>query len=75
MREAIVFYQKQYQPIWKEVPWQPFPLERNILFCPDDTTIRNVLSSLNKIDPSTPTPDTFEQATTDLPGVVLRKST
>lgn len=66
MKEAIIFYQKQYQPIWKEIPWQPFPLERNTLFCPDDTTIRKVLSSLNKVDPSTPTPDTFEQATTDL---------
>ncbi|GAB4043379.1 hypothetical protein [Spirosoma jeollabukense] len=66
MKQAIVFYQKQYQSIWKEVPWQPFPLEQNTLFCSNDTTIRKVLISLNKIDPSTPVPVTFEQATTDL---------
>lgn len=66
MKVTINYYQKQYQPIWKGVSWQPIPLERNTLFCPDDNTIRNVLISLNKIDPSTPVPATFEQAKTDL---------
>lgn len=72
MQDATQYFQKQYRLIWENVSWQPFPFEeKHLMYCTDDAVIRNVLVQLTQVDPSAPSPDAMENATTDLHFVIV----
>lgn len=60
-----------YQRVFQGLPWQAFPFDERMMYTGNDGIIRDALLQLHQLDSTTPSPEAFESAATDLHYVMV----